>query len=114
MGQLTPKGADQRLALAHQIKIIPSLVIPLEHGEFRLMQPPVLLLAETMANLKYAGAPPGEKPFHAQFRRSVQITTFAGERNQIGFGNQDRQPQGGIDFNVVAFEKKRTDSLQQV
>ena len=32
----------------------------------------------------------------------------------MGFWNQNRQSQWGIDFDIITFEKKRTESLHQV
>ena len=78
------------------------------------MQPALFFLAKTMTNLEDAITPPGQKSLHAQLRRSLQEAAFASKGNEIGFGNQNRQTEGGVDLNIVQVEKKGTDGLQQI
>jgi hypothetical protein len=81
-------------------------MIPLEHGEFRLMQTTVLFLTETVTNLKNALASPGKQAFHAHFWRSVQDALFTGKRDDIGFGDENGKANGGIDFDIGSLHKK--------
>jgi hypothetical protein len=79
-----------------------------------LVEPAVLFLAKTVADLKNSITSSGEEPFHAQLGRGMEETVFAGEGDEVGFRNEDRQTQGSVDLYIVAFEEKPANGLQQL
>jgi hypothetical protein len=43
----------------------------------------------------------------------MKVTIFTGEGDEVGFRDEIRETQRSVDLDVVAFEKKPTNGLQQ-
>jgi hypothetical protein len=43
----------------------------------------------------------------------MEEPVFTGKGNEIRFRDEYREPEGGIDFEIGAFDKKRANCLQQ-
>jgi hypothetical protein len=78
--------------------VIASCSIPLKQLKFYKMEPAHFVFTKAVAELENLLAAMGEEPFHAQFRRSLEILAFRGDWNYIAFGNKDGLTKGSINF----------------
>ena len=83
LGYCCMERREQRLTLIHQVPVIPTGMIPFQHGKFGMMLAPSLLLTEAMTYLKKLGTASGKKSLHALFGRCLQKPAFTCEGNQI-------------------------------
>ena len=76
---------EQGFALFHEIPVINPAPVPFQKGKFGEVQIPPFPFSETPGNLKDPGKTFGQKAFHAQLGRGLQVAVANGDGFNMGF-----------------------------